>query len=181
MSNNLKSEMLKIAKRLEALQSQIEAGDCEGCEATDEFEAGDFTAELEAMLAEEEKEVPPASDEGDESSSEAPSVKEENKVEAEIKATEAKLAALKKTATELKTFNRTGITDIQTSAKSAVDATTMSAVAGRKSIDVVKASLNEAKPKLAALAEKFEKEGNVVAALNLDKMVDAINSFSSIN
>jgi len=187
MKSNLKSELLNVAKRIASLEAEIEAGECEGCDAA-ETKDDDFTAELEAMLADDgeteepETENTEESEESDQSSSSSDAgVEEENKLKEEIEKTEKKLASLKRTATELKTFNRTGITDVQTSAKSSVDATNMSAVAGRKPIEVVKASLNEAKPKIAALAEKFENEGNLVAALHLDKIADAIESFTNLN
>ena len=185
MKSNLKSELLNVAKRIASLEAEIEAGECEGCDAA-ETKDDDFTAELEAMLADDgeasETEESEESEESDQSSSSSDAgVEAEDKLNAEIEATEKKLASLRRTATELKTFNRTGITDVQTSAKSSVDATNMSAVAGRKPIEVVKASLNEAKPKIAALAEKFENEGNLVAALHLDKIADAIESFTNLN
>jgi len=188
MKSNLKSELLNVAKRIASLEAEIEAGECEGCDAAETDGDDDFTAELEAMLADDgeteepETENTEESEESDQSSSSSDAgVEAEDKLNAEIKETEKKLASLRRTATELKTFNRTGITDVQTSAKSSVDATNMSAVAGRKPIEVVKASLNEAKPKIAALAEKFENEGNLVAALHLDKIADAIESFTNLN
>jgi len=184
MKSNLKSELLNVAKRIASLEAEIEAGECEGCDAA-ETKDDDFTAELEAMLADdgetEEPEIENTEESDKSSSSSDAGVEAEDKLNAEIEATEKKLASLRRTATELKTFNRTGITDVQTSAKSSVDATNMSAVAGRKPIEVVKASLNEAKPKIAALAEKFENEGNLVAALHLDKIADAIESFTNLN